>query len=519
MGALLVLALVAAEPFSQASVMVAMCGRVHENAAWIPRASMFTGSQTLERGSVMMNSTFQLAAYQALYDDYRSTPELMQPLVNCPTGNCTFPQPVSIQTLSMCHSCRDITDKISGLPSDLNNPPEDMTLSIKGYTESFQARTLLPLVTNCSSSGVLGQSEDPDAIGARWPDGVWNDTSLVSFQGVAGLLKNTSCNFGDRNRKSDCVMKGYLGFDCGFRPCVKSYSSKMLNGKYTETEVDRKFLHRAPNDDFQLVLDETFINGTWTKCTSEDHWTPTHNATVGRLPPVKLGEESLYYPPSCVYSVSQADFYALVQFLQDGLFVPKAQLDWAATQDGAVEVFGQAWQAKLWNHGSASMDVTNRFAEGLANVLGNYIRANGATFYQTKDIGPDFNNRFNTTIFPADWTRALGDAHYDEACIQVRWRYMAYPATLFLLVLVFFVAVVWDDYKSKSWGADWKLATLPMLFPALRNRPASVGSKMQSKSYYTEAQPLQVKLVNGDDGWAFTSGRDEVSHQPVLYHY
>lgn len=506
MGALLVLALVASEPFAQAGVAASMCPRVNVSTAWIPRSSVFEGSQSLERGSVMLNSTFQLAAYQGLYDDYQSANDLMQPFVVCPTGNCTFPQPVSIQTLTMCHSCRDTSDKIDKVtPAGWDERRDGLILKMKGYSEVFRSGQPLSVVTNCTGSDALGQWEFENSTSSRWPDSGWNDTSIINFQGIAGHLKNASCKL------DECKADSYLGFDCGLRPCVKSLSSKVVNGKYSETEVDRHYLPRVSSE-FQMALNETFINGTWTKCKPENAWTPTHHATAyGRKP--DGGAQKLFYTPDCIYSVTQEDYRALAQFLQSGLLVPELakQLVWASTQDNSVEVFGPAWQAKLWNKGQPSMDVVNRFAEGMSNVIGNYMRNNGRKFYRARDFS--YPNRFNTTLFPDDWTRALGDAHYAEACIQVRWRYLAYPATLFILVLAFFIAVIWDDYQSKSWGADWKLATLPMQFPALRNRPSSMASsKLRSKSYFQEASQMQVRLVNGDEGWVFSSGREGEHH-------
>lgn len=502
MGALLVLALVATEPFSQAGVQATMCPRVNASTAWIPRSSVFEGSQALERGSVMLNSTFQLAAYQGLYDDYQAANDLMQPFVVCPSGNCTFPQPISIQTLTMCYSCRDTSDKIyKTTPDGWDDRRDGLVLTMKGYSEVFVSGQLLSVVTNFTANDIFGQYVFENSTSSRWPDNGWNDTSMVNFQGIAGHLENTTCKL------DDCKVGKYLGFDCGFRPCVKSLSSKMVNGKYSETEVDRHYLPRVANE-FRMALNETFINGTWTKCTPENDWTPTHSATAYVWTPTG-DQKLLYYTPNCIYSVTQEDYTALTQFLS-GLFVldELKQLQWAATQDNSVEVYGQAWQAKLWNKGQPSMDVVNRFAEGMANVIGNYMRTNGRKYYQARDYTLE-PGHYNTTIFPVDWTRALGDAHYSEACIRVRWRYLAYPATLFILVFAFFVAVVWDDYTSKSWGADWKLATLPMQFPALRNRPSSmVSSKMHSKSYFQEASQMQVKLVNGDEGWMFTSGRE-----------
>lgn len=497
LGAIIAILMLITEPFSQAAANIAMCERVDVGKASIPRFSSFAESQRVMQVWWEMTQGFQLAAYQGLYDTHKNTSVLMEPHINCATGNCTFSQPTSLQTLSMCYSCRDVTNKVVFN----RNATADDTSTIVGYSNfsvgSNNGRSMAPIATNYTTP--LTMLLQPWT--ASWPEGKWFQTSIADFQGIATSFKDPKCDPGPQ-----CEVD-YLGFDCALRPCVQSFSSSVVNGKYTETLLKTEYMHVSYSNTFVVAVEEAFVNGTWTKCTSSNENSTTHNTPVEQ--PFKIYPngtrdgpetvENLWYPPECVYAIGSGDHWALRRFLND--IFSKGALSWG--YDGHA-IQGDPWLKSLFNTGAPSMDIVNRFAENLANSLGAYIRTNGISKSYELD-----GDKYKEVPYPAALIQAAGDMKHLEACIQARWRFLSFLGVLFVLEIVFFVAVLWVDHRSRLWQADWKAATLPMMFQALQDRPKGSGDTMERDNFYTEARALRVRLVEGEKGWVFASGRDK----------
>lgn len=482
------------EPFSQAAVTTVMCQRVDTGVASIPRANAFGDSSRAASQTYELSRGNQLAVLRGLYDNFKNTSVLMQPDVTCPSGNCTFPQPVSMQTISMCHSCLDVTSKLSLPTANMSD-----TSSIEGYDRAnftinnYPSRLGSVMATNITGGG-----------GGHFPDGPWSYTDIVSFQGIASIYNDTACVLGTG---TGCN-KTFLGFDCALRPCVRTYSSSMTSGKYNETETKVQYLHLTPNRDFELALNETFINGTWEKCTSATKKSDTHKAEVYlpyQLLPNGTADNpaTVWYPDDCVYGMPFSEYLGLYQFLYPLFTQGVLQV---GTSGSAIT--GDAWLKTLWNDGASSMDVVNQFAGNLANSMSVYMRSNGLKFtYRGLVPGDDsYDTREN---LPLAAFKITGDMQHLEPCIKARWRFLSFLAVLFVLEIVFFLAVLWVDHRSRLWHSDWKSATLPMMFQALQDKPRDSRIGTERDKYYTEAQSLRVRLVEGEKGWVFASGRDK----------
>lgn len=482
------------EPFSQAAVTTVMCERVDVGVASIARANSFgtavrVGSQLYE-----LSSGNQLAVLQGFYDSYKNTSQLMQPDITCTSGNCTFPQPVSMQTISMCHSCRDVSSKLRMSTSNGSD-----SSSIEGYERAN-------FTINNSSSPRMGTVLATNISGyGQWSDGPWLFTDIVNFQGIASVYNDTACTL--KPNSTGCN-RSFFGFDCALRPCVRTYSSSMTGGKYSETEINVQYLHMTPNRDFELAVNETFINGTWKKCTSEKNRTDTHTSEI--YLPYKLTADgvadnpaTVWYPDDCVYGIGFGDYVGLYQYMYP-LF-SQGQLVWSIS---SVAVTGDAWLKKLWNDGAPSLEIVNKFAGNIANSLSAYMRNNGLK-QEYRGLVPGDGNYNDIVNTPPDRLKVTGDMQHLEPCIKARWRFLSFLAVLFVLEIAFFLAVLWVDHRSRMWHADWKSATLPMMFQALQNKPRDSGVGMERGKYYTEAQSLRVRLVEGEKGWVFASGRDK----------
>ncbi|CEJ94439.1 hypothetical protein VHEMI09970 [[Torrubiella] hemipterigena] len=493
LGAFITLVAVISDPFSQASVSVELCDFVGPRDAAIPRHYNYTTSFHTGAGQSELTVDMQFALMQGLYNQPQNTSEGIAKSVVCPSGNCTFADPVV--TIDMCHSCMDITDKI------VQNGTL-YTLDGYNFTGNFGALNSGQIANYGSAIAMdSGGGPAPWKATQMWPDGDWQRTGMFDFQGLAYVTKNVNCQ-----GRQDCDWKMFA-FDCSLQPCAKTYSAKVSNGRYAEKELSRQYLHHVPGKEyFQLALNRTFLNGVWENCVAEDHATSTNTVEIvlpqiqamNPLPSVGDKYPSVWQRPECTHLFGYGPWNAL------GEYFPKYFRAVRLTAQPGFIFQGDGWVKKLWNNGQMTMDTVNNFTEGLAIAVGSEMRRNGDTCFELSSSkgcdGP----------LPASLMRTQGDMHDLQPCIKVHWGFLSFLAAMLGLELVFFVAVLAASNRNQSWQEDWKGATLPMLTGAVdhgRGRGSSAGKR--AAEFYDEAKSIQVQLVEDRGRWAFTTDVNE----------
>lgn len=163
LGALIILITLAVDPFSQASVGYYSCRRPAPSLASIPRTnSWYDRAQVhIDPLTAMIGAPMQLALYLGFFQPPANSSVSIE--VSCTTGNCTFPgeDSASFSTLSMCHTCEDVTRYAVKNTSEMGTPQYTLPsgLAATGYN-----------VFNTSAISVL-----------NLPDGVWRDTTFLGW--------------------------------------------------------------------------------------------------------------------------------------------------------------------------------------------------------------------------------------------------------------------------------------------------------------------------------------------------
>jgi hypothetical protein len=360
----------------------------------------------------------------------------------------------------MCHSCRDISDTVQTAKKEFG-----------GY--------YLPNGLKVQTSALFNTSVTPVGLGdPSHPEGPWIRTGMIEFQGLAMVDKDPMC----QRNETFCDIKP-VAFECWLQPCVKTFAANFTNMVYHEEELSRQHLHYLPQTvGYQLALNRTMYNGTWKECHSTDTKTDT-NAVQVPMPDAQnfynrqpsRNYTSVWYPPECVYALKGPSSLAMQNFLR-GLF----------EGDGVVLQFirsldaldGPFWLQTLYHGGKLNMSSIDKDIEGLATAISAQIR--------TYADGPD------------SLKYATGETLRMDTCIHVSWGFLAFPATLLGLELLFFGAVLFTNYRS-AWNSDWKSSSLALVFQSLGHPGSEKGASEQA--LLDAARLIHVRFAQVEGRW------------------
>lgn len=502
-GAFLALVSLAVDPFSQASVSVVTCQRVVATPATVPRANIYSANgghygAALNELDSPMQIAFALGTTQPPANSSRS----IGADVICPSANCTFqgviPGGASFMTLTMCQSCLDVTPSLVRVRNDtkyvLPSPNGRGSITMDVGTPG-----VVPL--NLSAGSILS-----GANGNTFPDGPWQRTSLVDFQGIAGRRpNNTASHAGGITSYRDWVP---VAFDCSLRPCVKTLAANVSNGVYAEVEVSQpQYLHylqaasvpgNAPQEaymTFHRAVDRRIVNGSWVACAGA---TTNSSETPVGMPQGDWSDNPpiLWYPRDCVYVIRAGAVWAISQYFQQ--LVTTGTLVEHDTAHGVYK--GDAWLKMLWDGGNITMSTVNRFAEGVAEAVGAQIRR-AAEPAQTKTpnkagVNPDDDQ---------GWTSAHGQGYQSRACIRVRWKWLSFLGILFLAEVVFLVLLIVTNRRSR-WSGNWKSSSLALLLQPWQGPAGEAGE--DRAELYGAADRTQTTLSEVDGKWRLVRAGD-----------
>lgn len=383
----------------------------------------------------------------------------------------------------MCHACVDISSSVINRGDDglgynvytLDTYHND-TMHVRDWIDSEVPFNITIL------------DEMPrDSLAENFPDGPWKRTNLANFRGLSLAPTNQTCH------QRDCE-RAPFAFECGLRPCVKSYMSTMVKDIYSEHELDTQFLHwREDGKYFELAANKAAANGTWFVCDGQTERSIRHTAaallpkaqSLSSLPDNPDSSLVLWYPDECYYSVDNTGGDLLALHLSN--VMKSARLyDYGGNDGNRVE--GDAWALNLWNSGAPNMSLVEDFARGIATAI-------SAQFRISDEAGT-----------------ANGHALQLRPCIRVKWGYISFLAALLAGEALFFLAVVILSRRS-FWGGDWKSSTLPLLSqsvapPLDKRTDKEDGEEEYEQALYDAAKTIDAILVPDDTGarWKILAG-------------
>ncbi len=149
-------------------------------------------------------------------------------------------------------------------------------------------------------------------------------------------------------------------------------------------------------------------------------------------------------------------------------------------------IFGDPEQiAAIYNNGNLSFQRLSQVWENISDSITTYIRENGAA-------------NFSDPV--------IGQTYHESACMHVRWPFIAYPASLVFLTIIFLTAVILETHRGSRRSHDWKSSPLALLFHGLEQNVDEKRNRAeltQTKDMDDVARKLSVRLSQTENGWSF----------------
>ena len=478
-GALIVIAALAVDPFAQQIVRYYTCiGDLETAPAVIPRANLYQDPQFFHNGaaSEALGIGTQAAVQAGLF-----SPAAISTPYNCATGNCSFPN--EYHSLGYCSSCTDISEHVKVVNRSVS------TYGNSTFTTTgFELPSGLFSSLNEGGAMIMGQDQS---------------TSYNSFSSTFDLLLGLSNGTKQEGCSPDdeWLCHGYGAARCSMYPCVRTFTATVLGGNLTEKTISSAS-EFGENGDALNSVDMSCISDTEReslrrvgyKFHDDTKWlaynvTALSDGTFSNNGDGNVSNATLsIVPAKCIYSFDRVSYLAVAQYLSTFF---------NGTVNYAPEVFfgSSTPMLQFFENGNISFNnVKSNFAN-ISESLTNYIRQH-----------PVANSS----------DPAIGIAHYNQTCVHVRWPWMAYPAVLVVTMLLFFVAMLVETRKKdEASNHDFKSSVLPLMFHGLERQHTLdlSGERMGRLGEMSEdARKIWVSLSWTDKGWKFVEvDRGEVA--------
>ncbi|CAI0643376.1 unnamed protein product [Colletotrichum noveboracense] len=484
-GALITIAALAIDPFSQAMVEYRTCPQIlaHETAE-IARTNNYSagsGHYMTSYAEAALDFSMLTALHNGLVDS-EETESLIN--IKCTTGNCTFgdmDHGEFFSSLAMCHSCHDITHEVAPNKSHYQLP------SGPAIAREFRGEVL---------SAMDLDFEDTEAA------------TFFHFETL--MLRKTECQF---NCRTDSNIEP-LAVRCTLTPCVERYRAEVRNGIYREmkSKTPGKELKKCPVNPlsdrrqvaYALVTNSSLVDGVERPCNPLTERVPNSvmldaksNAIPGLAEGVVNDPEWKFYPQECVWTFDMTCWYG-IKFVLRRLLRDNVMIDVGMT-GGPYNSDGPLWLKAMYNQGNGSISTVENVVRGLANSMSAVIR-------NKPTIGQQALEEIPTTM-----KKVSGTVEITQTCIYVQWGWIAYPATLLVLQAVFSVMVLAGPRMTRSRSGPrysaWKSSPLALLFYGLDGDVRRKNTDLRTVDQMDKvAQKVKVQLSHVDDvdkGWRF----------------
>lgn len=489
-GAFVIIAALVIDPIAQLLIRYYPCTTELPNtSASIPRRNGFSEPPP-RPGAGYSTITYD---YQSAINTGLFNPESVHIPFACPTGNCTFDG--VYHTIAYCSSCNDSSRILSQSCGYYNYTRSD------SYPSGVQINdTALFWRCNTSLPGGFSAISDANPLPESSAEYMKMEVDELGIVQIIGTnltdVYQGKCSTAAENATWSCMGQGAAV--CKLHPCVRSYRATVSNTVLKETwlsssaEWDNNYEDVAlatldvqclsPQERRSLIDKGYSINGS-------TNWIGySGNITFGNSS--GNGGPNITVSSRCLYEVYVATIDGLISFMQlyfNGSISMKPDQTFKYVTTGHIQL------GKFLNSGNVSFESINQTFANIADSMTAYIRQAA----KTGDLGePALDN--------ADRTPAIGRVLRSETCIAVRWEYIALPAALVVLTLVFLIAMIVETSRDRE-RHDWKSSALALLFhgldPEVRAQHGDMHTVQEMES---TAREMRVQLTHGDKGWEFT---------------
>lgn len=511
MGCVLAIIALLIGPFTQQVLQYEECAvPVAVSNAVIARSSVFMGQGVGDRRDpsaafITLSMAEQSAVNTGIYTPGSGS-------FTCDSGNCTF---ASYSSVGYCSSCEDVSSSVrftkvndtltSSIPSLINIPSMDYV-----PTKQVSAHGSAPVRQNYAT-GIHNYIEH-DIF-----------TVLIGLQGTptdpSTGLAPTGCDNEATNQTWRC--QGYAAASCAAFPCIRTYSANVTNGVLHEQVIntDRTALRSSSGTWFDRysaawgALELSCLtdqerdtlrgrNYTWA---ADASWLPyniTSAADMKQRMGYDIGKASTtleqgFVDRGCLYAVDGEFDDSLQSFI--GAFGG----DLSGMVGDATKILrslnGSQVLQTIFNYGDYSLEHTNSLFDNITTSLSNYMRKNpGATdmvrtiFPYNYDPSPNGNSS-SISLEAGTLMRSMtGQEWTTRTCVRVQWPWLALPAALALLTLVFFVGVTISCGGLPRDVRTWKTSPLPLIFYP----PGGKATGDAHDSHWSKADSQHVDDMN-----------------------
>lgn len=437
----------------------------------------------------------------------------------CPTGNCTFPEHV---TMGYCSSCQDISDQIQTscyLPPDPEDVWESMVLGKYLVDCDWNAPSSINFSVRSNVSSPYNRSDiDPALLTSLgWID-FWSTpkvpnittgsvgTAPAGDQAMEILIlqgrpapkllgkwpipqfasNNLTCSPTNRN---DWACRGYGAASCSLYPCVKALNASISNDLFVEQVVDQSTLDDILKPDIAII---DSLRGSGTPATFIDTHCLTQEQRAS-LNSIGISVSTYTSDPNTTAFQTYPEngkrwIWSNVQWndTYPGYTAPKnATFPLSMMADGCIYLYDPSW---------ALMDKT--IPEAFSGLLspGSYSVTEGVdvTYDSVSLSGPDGLAAFQDLVFSGrnmsfdlvqegfdnistlftnylrvngnqNWTRpANGTAYHYAVCLRVDFKWIAFPVTLLVCTIVILISTIITT--SRHTVPTWKTSPLAYIF-------------------------------------------------------
>lgn len=433
--------------------------------ASIARTNNFTAAGTEVRGAYY--DTFPPMVVAINLGIIQPVDDLTAVLSSCESGNCTFPIDIgaSFSTVGVSHKCKNITSEVwetqvingTGTMALLNlssNALNPINISLKLEDDLTTLRT-----------GVMG-STSPDL----------------------GAIATVKFLF----RKSP-TMSNYSAISCYIYPSVITYGARIHKSRLEESVINVKRIGDSPlprvmpsiDTEYQvyykLATTRVLQNGMFRTCDPKTvpgpGLLPVSEVNVDDEPGALFNSYAkpkiYYFPTACVWSFYKGPTQGIQNYLKEVFDGQK--VTWGQNSLGNT---GSVILRQFFQGGNMTHETVDDMFKNMTRSMTAVIRTHGA--------GGASEN-------------LLGDMWFSTTCAKINWHWIAFPAAMIGLTVIFLVLVIIESHGVSS-DRLWKSSALASLFCEVDHtvvREERIDGKVQMS---TVASSTSVCLAPNDQG-------------------
>ena len=463
-GAVITILAVASDPFIQQGIKYPSCLQApFDESASVAATNNYTLSGM---HLAILSESLDLPMKAAIYGGVFNSSLPVTP--TCGTGNCTFP---IYRTVGVCSNCQDISSTLNVSCSNQTKEgqassgctwkvPDRLAQCSLNLTSPSQNTPLLAMCPGQNGNSSVTPQASFSGLGpASWS---LSNTNIITF--TQSLEYNQVHNF-EFNGSSVDVM----ALQCTLDPCVRTYATNVTNNERLELLLSTDpmaAVSELPGQTFTATPMPCLINGrSYTAVDFLERNSTNLIPTQGLLP----NNQTAYLPVDCFFT------YADAEGVQD--YLNTFMVGNVSTGESGQEIDNTEWLGLVYNSASATFDTVNATWATIAESMTTRIRQAG---------------------YPANSVRVQGITWVEETCVVVDWVWLAYPAILCGLNVIFLLATIVNSAMKHS-QSSWKASPLALLFHGLdQDVKARQGNLDDLKDMEVLAKALKVRLVGGN---------------------